>query len=92
MAWRKVNCGCAEDERGVRVTRTGYKSMKYERDGQELRLDVEEGEKDLGVYALSITRWRPSGEVVTVDERARIIKDVEDALRTLNVPFAILWD
>ncbi|HEX8255328.1 MAG TPA: hypothetical protein VF846_19470 [Thermoanaerobaculia bacterium] len=64
--------------------------MKYEHDGQELRLDVEEGEKDLGVYALSITRWRPSGEIVRADERARIIKDIEEALTTLNVPFAIL--
>lgn len=73
------------------MTRTGYKSLKYERGGEELVLDVEEGENDLGVYALSITRWRPSAEVVTLDERKRVVRGIEDALRTLGVSFTILW-
>jgi hypothetical protein len=92
MTWRKLNYGTAENERGVRVTRTGFKSLKYERDGQELRLDVEPGDKDLGVYARSITKWLPSGEIVPSEERARIITDIEGALTTLSVPFTILWN
>jgi hypothetical protein len=51
MNWRKINYGRAENGDGVSVTRVGYKSLKYERTGRQIRIDVEKGHRDLGVYA-----------------------------------------
>jgi hypothetical protein len=74
MRWRRINYGCADNETGTRVTGAGYKTLRYERDGQEVILDVEEGENDLGVYALSISRWHPSGKVITSEERKEVVQ------------------
>ena len=91
MSWRKINFGRAENDAGTCVTRTGYKSMKYERGGREIVIDVEAGDSDLGIYARSIKRWQPSGEPITPDERAAIVEDLKGALEVLEVPYAILW-
>jgi hypothetical protein len=92
MNWQRINYGRAENDRGVRVIRTGYKSMRYENGNRAITIDVEEGGTDLGIYVRSIKRWEPSDQLITDTERAVILEDVKAALKILGVPFTILWN
>jgi hypothetical protein len=90
MTWRKINYGAAENESGARVTRTGFRTMTYKRDGREVTIDVEAGSSNLGVYARSISKW-DDGSAIDEDARSKILTDVTAALRVLRVPVEVLW-
>jgi hypothetical protein len=92
MTWRALDYGTAENHEGTRVSRVGYKLLAYERGGRRIEVDVEEGPDDLGIYANSIHRWEPDEAAVSDSERAAILQDIEEALRALKVPFAVLWN
>ena len=92
MTWRAINYGTAENDEGVQVKRTGFRALTYIHSGRELTIDVEVGDNDLGVYALSIDQWDGSGDVIGDQERESILNDVMGALRTLRVPFKVLWN
>ena len=91
MTWRALNHGTAENTDGTRVSRVGFKLLTYERGGRKIEIDVEAGAEDLGIHANSIDHWKPGDAPVGDSERAAILEDVKNALRALNVPFAVLW-
>jgi len=92
MTWRALNYGTAENDEGTRVSRVGYKLLVYARGGRKIEIDVEAGADDLGIYANSIHCWQPDDAAVSDSERAAILQDIEEALRALKVPFAVLWN
>ena len=91
MAWHRINYGCAESDSGARVTRTGFRTLKYQRGDRELTIDVETGDKNLGVYARSVNQWQ-DGSHIGDAERSEILEDVKAALQILRVPFELLWN
>jgi hypothetical protein len=91
MTWRALDPGTAESADGTRVSRVGFRLLTYERGGRKIEIDVEAGAEDLGIHANSIDHWKPGHAPVRDSERAAILEDIKNALRTLNVPFAVLW-
>ena len=91
MPWKVIHYGRADNpDEGVSVHRTGFRSLVYTRGERSVHIDVESGEKDLGVYQSSIHRWEETGQPISREERARIMTDIETALRLLRVAFA--WE
>jgi len=91
MTWHALDYGTAENNEGTRVSRAGFKVLTYERGGRKIDIDVESGDDNLGIYANSIKLWGPGNEPVSDPERFAILEDIKDALKTLKVPFAVLW-
>ena len=90
MTWRAIDYGTAENDEGIQVSREGFRLVTYGRPDRLINIDVESGDRNLAVYAGSIEQWS-DGAVVGDEERAKIVKDIEDAFHVLNVPIEISW-
>ncbi|HMJ85917.1 MAG TPA: hypothetical protein VK504_22205 [Vicinamibacterales bacterium] len=88
MTWRALNYGTAENEEGTQVSRRGFRDVTYSHAGRQVTVDVEPGDRNLAVYTRSIKKWS-DGAAVNEEERAKIVKDIEEAFRVLRVPIQI---
>ncbi len=80
----------AQSSEGFRVERTGRMELKYTEFGRSLVVEVEPGE-GLAIYRNSITGWNSPNEsdVLTDNERQRIIQNIAAALDFLQVRYVL---
>ena len=88
--WRKIDYGTAENDDGMRVSGSGVRRVTYSSGGREIIVEVEAGERNLGVYARSIAKWSDGGSVTT-NARENVLADLTQAFEALKVPIEILW-
>ncbi len=80
----------AESSEGIKVERIGRTELRYSEGGRSLIVEVEPG-NELAIYRASITRWNSpnDNEVLTGDEKNRIVRNICAALDFLKTPYVL---
>lgn len=92
MRFEKVNEGGAERADGVSVQIKHPEYLEYRAGSKmlEVTVDFNKTNRQINVYASSAGAWTsPAGQALTADEKAKLRRDLEEALALLPGSFVV---
>lgn len=84
MTWRAIGGVALNQQDGIRVTRHGRDTLRYDEGPRYLEFTLESNHPLVSIYVDETHAWAPAGEPFTSDERVVVEQQLLGALRALG--------